>query len=364
MNTRIHQLDALRGLAAFSVVFHHCLLVFPAFFAANFHKEIPSIISILTYSPFHLLWAGHEAVILFFVLSGFVLSLPYFNGSSLPYKNYLIKRIIRLYIPYIVSIIISALLMMVISQHGIDSLSTWFNGMWSKSLNIRDWMKLIFVLDKQPTHNINTATWSLIYEMQISIVFPLLAVFVRRTSWKMALVFTVILALVRKPIIHYMAFFVLGAIIAKYMYTLKRYVKNSSYSFQGVLLCLSLILYLNAWLNPFGLLKTNYLDLLTGLGSALLIVSGVCIEFISKVLSHSWIVRLGEISYSLYLVHTIILLAMVYLFYQWIPIYVILVFVPIVAIFISVYFYRFIEYPTINLGRKIGVGFKLFSHSN
>lgn len=58
---RIYQLDALRGLAAVVVVAHHTRLVE--------HGLIP---------PWYLapLFAGPEAVSLFFVLSGFVLSLP------------------------------------------------------------------------------------------------------------------------------------------------------------------------------------------------------------------------------------------------------------------------------------------------
>lgn len=72
--TRIYQLDALRGLAAFSVVIGHCLGVFPFIAADGYEKDIIPIISILTYSPLHLFWAAHEAVVLFFVLSGFIVS--------------------------------------------------------------------------------------------------------------------------------------------------------------------------------------------------------------------------------------------------------------------------------------------------
>src|ERR1700738_3699896 len=109
-NKRIDILDSLRGLAALSVVFHHCLLVFPIFLAAFYHNPNlnNNLVLILTYSPIHILWAGHEAVILFFVLSGFVLSLPFLNNNTISYHKYIVKRFCRIYIPYIIVLFISS----------------------------------------------------------------------------------------------------------------------------------------------------------------------------------------------------------------------------------------------------------------
>lgn len=57
---------------------------------------------------FSLFWNGHSAVILFFVLSGFVLSLPFFKGEyKFDYSRYLVKRICRIYIPYLIIIMLA-----------------------------------------------------------------------------------------------------------------------------------------------------------------------------------------------------------------------------------------------------------------
>jgi surface polysaccharide O-acyltransferase-like enzyme len=48
---RLYQLDALRGLAAFSVVIHRCLLVLQPFLDAHNHQEITIVISTLTHWP-------------------------------------------------------------------------------------------------------------------------------------------------------------------------------------------------------------------------------------------------------------------------------------------------------------------------
>jgi len=73
VNDRFEQLDSLRGLAALSVVVNHFLNILPGIF------DNPNDFWFLKYTPLHLFWAGHEAVIFFFVLSGFVLSLQFFK---------------------------------------------------------------------------------------------------------------------------------------------------------------------------------------------------------------------------------------------------------------------------------------------
>jgi peptidoglycan/LPS O-acetylase OafA/YrhL len=67
MLIRLRSLDGLRGLAALIVVIHHSLLVVPGLAAPYFGQSTQSSIQeLLAYSPLHLLWAGTEAVFLFF----------------------------------------------------------------------------------------------------------------------------------------------------------------------------------------------------------------------------------------------------------------------------------------------------------
>jgi len=70
---RFHELDAIRGLAALMVVFSHFVLIWQIPW-----RDEPGFLSFLRY-PFI---TGHEAVMLFFLLSGFVLSLPYLGANG------------------------------------------------------------------------------------------------------------------------------------------------------------------------------------------------------------------------------------------------------------------------------------------
>ena len=76
---RLIELDGLRGLAAVVVLIHHALETVPALAEVGARPgTVPTgtFNRILTQSPLHLLWAGHEAVLIFFVLSGVALTSP------------------------------------------------------------------------------------------------------------------------------------------------------------------------------------------------------------------------------------------------------------------------------------------------
>ncbi|AIF51814.1 acyltransferase [Pelosinus sp. UFO1] len=349
--TRIHQLDALRGLASFSVVLHHCLLVFPLFLAANFHEGIIPIVSFLTYSPLHLFWAGHEAVILFFILSGFVLSLPYFQENQQKYFKYIIKRIFRIYIPYVVSLIISALLLQILSEHGIVSLSKWFNAMWKSIPDFAGWLGLLLMVSTDETHNINTVTWSLVYEMQVSIIFPLLVYLVKKANWRIVLCISILLIFHKSHLVHFSSFFIMGCLLAKYHYSISSYIANSKKAMNFTFSIVGLIFYLFEWLIPFNL-SHNVLDLLTGIGASIFIALSLGDDKVKGFLLKPKLIYLGKISYSLYLVHPIVLLTAIYSLKDFFPIYAIVAMVPLISIVVAHFYNKFIENPAIALGRN------------
>ena len=81
---KLEKLDALRGFAAAYVVLHH---------AIPHHVEICGV-------DFGFLFRfGQEAVILFFLLSGFVINYSFEMGADKTLKTYLLKRACRIYIP-------------------------------------------------------------------------------------------------------------------------------------------------------------------------------------------------------------------------------------------------------------------------
>lgn len=81
---RLEKLEALRGFAAFYVVLFHAL---------------PQKIYLMGINIGPLFRFGPESVIVFFVLSGFVIKYTYEKSKDKSFKHYFIRRFIRLYIP-------------------------------------------------------------------------------------------------------------------------------------------------------------------------------------------------------------------------------------------------------------------------
>ncbi len=92
VNQRLNRLEAVRGLAAFYVVLHHTIN----------HNTVLNGVPVG-----FLLRFGQEAVILFFLLSGFVINYSFRHSSDRSFSNYFFKRSTRIYIPLFFVFLIS-----------------------------------------------------------------------------------------------------------------------------------------------------------------------------------------------------------------------------------------------------------------
>ncbi|MBP0016108.1 MAG: acyltransferase [Cyanobacteria bacterium SBLK] len=88
----IQKLDSLRGFAALYVLVYHC---------ADSADFIPKILKIGFFS------FGQEAVMMFFLLSGFVIHMSCSQKDVLDVRNYLIRRFRRIYFPFFISLFVS-----------------------------------------------------------------------------------------------------------------------------------------------------------------------------------------------------------------------------------------------------------------
>lgn len=367
MNKRYEELDSIRGLAALSVVFAHYLNIF----------QSSAKTTLIEYGPLRLIVAGNEAVLLFFLLSGFVLSLPFLKGRDinlLNYRDFAIKRIARIYLPYLVAILLTIVCNYLFYKGSIHGLSDWFNARWSQPITLEAIIQHIIFLGEYPKQ-FNVVSWSLVEELRISLIFPIIMIIVLKSNWKgifglsVALYFLSILIRVvfgseYDPIantIHYSVIFVIGALIAKYKDAIINYTITLTKIKKILFVVIGLFMYtyakpsfaINIIYNIDIFYRERVDFIFTILGASMIVIMSMSIKPISKFLLNKVIKFVGKISFSLYLYHLVILLTFVNLFSTILPIGLILILSFAFSILVSTISYYYVEQPTIKLGKKI-----------
>lgn len=379
MVERYKELDSLRGLAAISVLTGHFLSVFHSVanlseFSMNSIKE--QFIYLIKFTPLHILWGGHEAVIFFFVLSGFVLSLPFTNNEVPTYGTFLFKRVCRIYIPYYVAVLFSVIMRVAFSINGIDSLTYWFNSMWVAPITPENIIQHILLIGDFNSTVFDGTIWSLVHEMRISLIFPFIMLLVLRSNWKLNLLWSIVVSYIGctlinlfKPqystnyflSIHYLAMFVVGALLAKNRMKLIEFLFKGGRLIRIIVVFIGVGAYTYAWWffrNTKSIHTVFINDWFICLGAAIFIIIALSSVTVANLLHKKPILLLGKMSYSIYLYHVPILLAYVYVFYKKIPMWSILSISLVSTLLISFFSYKYIEKFSVTIGKHISLKIK------
>jgi len=208
---------------------------------------------------------------------------------------------------------------------------------WSAPITTRLVVQHILFLGNYDWSQFSTAFWSLVYEMRISLVFPFIALAVlrRRCRWlvlcaatlslsffPLATLFSSVLHLSSRAAainttltLHYAAFFLIGSLVAKHLDVINRRYAQLSPLQTGAIAVVSLVLY--AFANASSLVQrfsipADLYDWGTAAGATMLIVFAMNSRPFRSFLSSRTIHHLGQISYSLYLIHGTILFVLVH----------------------------------------------------
>jgi peptidoglycan/LPS O-acetylase OafA/YrhL len=351
---RISELDSLRGLAALSVVFLHFQ---DMFFSYDHYSKLThrQDLALMLVSPFT---RGHEAVLLFFALSGFVLTLAYLQGRQQTYGIFLTHRIIRIYGPYFAALVLSVAGDAI--WHGHLGLGNWAEAMWSQPVDPKLVLQHVLFLGNYNWAQINIVFWSLVYEMRISLIFPFLFVLANRLGTRWALVAAAACPFLSYGLnalvpnidatvvtLNYAAIFVCGIVLAKNRkavadwYGARNWVQQA-----GFVICV-ITFHLTAPLWP----RLNGLAALAaGIGWMVLALSS---DRAGRWLNHAIPAYLGRISYSLYLVHAPIIFALAFMLRGKISLYLFFGLYLVLAILGGTVFYRLVEVPCLRLTRRV-----------
>lgn len=332
---RYPALDGLRGIAATAVMVTHIL-------------KIGFAGLVLNHTPFRMFVNGRCFVILFFVLSGFVLSLDLLGrkaGSQ--YYLYASRRLIRIYVPYMFAGLLSILLL------------AW-QGVLPPARAIVDFFTLA---GTGGAIGVDLPSWSLVYELRISLLLPLFCwIFVKNR----VVFFGLVLALF---MIEEAGVVLLG--IGQFPYSSETFGGAAIITLRycvvfavGIWLASS-VMNRSAWLDrvrgaaipvlavvAFGLMSA-LLDQTSTIGAALVIVIALRSATFKRALLSPVLVWLGRVSFSLYLIHVPILVATVFALQGILPASVAVLCGGALSLVAASVFYRLVERPSMVAAQRM-----------
>ncbi|UOB80509.1 acyltransferase [Bacillus sp. ZJS3] len=368
---RYEELDSIRGISSLVVMIGHHLMIFSVFQNYSYEDNKPFVMYLLKETPARLIFSsGNESVIIFFVLSGFVLYRSIQNNYD-SYVSFLLKRICRIYIPYIVAILIAILCQTTMSEYGISYLSEWFNRSWTIESSLSLIVQHILLVGKYNTDAYNGVIWSLVHEMRISIIFPLvLMVCLRKTLrdslltlFSFSICSVVILLLFHSSLtltsyaltLHYTVLFLLGALVAKYKNNLIVFYSNRTKNEKIAWFLFAVLLYMYEGLVGEINLLNNFIfrDYVVAISACLFVILSLSVSTLSSLLRNKYLLYLGKISYSLYLYHIISLFSLIYMLHEILPLPIILIFSLVFSFILAMLSYIFVEKFAFRVGKYV-----------
>jgi len=294
---RFHQIDGLRGVAITLVVLLHCVIEQ----MTNFFKQTP-FSGALDLSK-HFFASGVD---LFFVISGIVLLRPYVRGERpFIWKKYAVRRIQRLWPPYLTALLLTGLLLLVAARW-----PSWFSQGSFIPFDWLVWVKQILIFNVfAPFYNVTW--WSLNVEIVFYLAIPMIVILINLVKKDFQILIILLLMILAAEyayhsklnfigvsvslltllslfIIYFPCFF-LGVMLARKDFSVKT-------GYVAVILGLSFI----------GLAEFFHLNYHTGYG---LLYFGIAIvsfdpnSAVNKFLTSYPLLWVGERSYSFFLMH-------------------------------------------------------------
>ncbi|WP_281419486.1 acyltransferase family protein [Falsiroseomonas tokyonensis] len=363
---RIAALDSMRGIAAVIIIIYHSITVYPQIFQVldgagrNAFEGGGLTVFLLTTLPPSLLWSGREAVLFFFALSGFVLTLPFMTQRPPRYVSFLLQRFVRLLPPCVFTVLVIVALMSVLpAGTKNDTPMTVLDYCWFEAPDLWMVLKQAFLIGD--FYSLNPVLWTLHYEWHASIVFPLLVLLTaagtRLTLAVMLLGTAVAYAELRLTgrtgyamTLYYLPYFALGSLLARHRAEVRAWVARLSDGQR-----------IGLWVGCYILLKFRWLvpapavvdDLVNGAGAALLIALVISSPAMQALLMRGPLPWLGKVSFSLYLVHLPVILILVSHMPAEVPLPVTLLLAATLSFALAALMFRTVELPCIQLSRRI-----------
>lgn len=378
--TRLKYLDGLRGIAALVVVFHHFMVAFfPSTYSgldAHSHFWGFKYDVFVSHSFFNLFLCGNFAVCIFFVLSGMVLSRQFLITRD---PSVLTEQAVRRYFRLIVPIFASVFIAFILVQadcffHKPAAVLTksdfWLGALWPHKYTVMQFLSigLVDVL-LRGENNMNNALWTMPIELFGSfLVFATLALtqYARRRFLIYGLLIFAHLWLQSYYYICFIAGIMMMDAGVNHIKWATQWRPVPSF---GILVFALLLgsfpsgdpMYIGDFYSRFLLPVTACANLYHCIAAILLIAAIHNLAFMQRFLEAKPLLFLGRISFSMYLLHSLVLGSVI--MFTFLHIYpsvsylrAVVIVLPLylaLTLFFSYFFSRYIDEKSMGISKSI-----------
>ena len=298
------EIDGIRFVAIMWVLLFHIHAYFIAKTGIKFEADPSRYFMLNTF-----LNNGNRGVELFFVLSGFILCLPfarhYINGSKKPLpKKYYLRRLTRLEPPYLIALTATLLMQLLMHVHPpLTLLHSWLASLVYAHEAVYHRAPLVMVV-----------AWSLEVEIQFYMIAPVLfrllawPVYVRRIVLVASIFIAIVLQNLWSPsftsIYGFIQYFMSGILLCDFFVsnTLQK-IFNNKMMVVSAFICFAVIIYLPindpSYSPEFVFLSRIALPFFIGLFYYIIMKN----DAVRKMFSYKFIPIIGGMCYSIYLLH-------------------------------------------------------------
>ncbi len=345
----IYSIQAYRGFAAILVLLHHSTLLVSDYF--NIKDPFLSIF-----------YGGNSGVQFFFVLSGFIIYFIHKKDIGRPSTLllYLTKRFVRVYPIYFAVTIVVVSLYFIIPSFGEDYYRTF------KSIIVS-----FFLVPYTKSPHVDVA-WTLVHEVFFYLVFAVLIIN-KKIGWALVflLVFSILINILYLGSLSYPWSFLLSPynllfflgifaafLIERQMYNVNRHkIALPIFFISNSIMIVSIFVYGLFYFYLEKEINTTLMIVWFGLGSFFIILQSGNSKLESYFKKKKLLLLIGESSYSLYLLHylviTFLMKILVYLnISNYISIYLVYAFLIISGVVSGILLHLFIEKPLLSIFKK------------
>lgn len=343
---RYPEIDGLRGYLAFFVFLHHSY-IWRFFLQEGEWNEPKSNL----FNHF-----GQTTVAFFFIITAFLFTLKLINSKSkqIDWTAYINARLYRLFPMYLFSVGIIFFIAGYLTNF--KSRIPFFENL----LHLLSWIffnvrKGLSINGLEDSFLFNAGvTWTLPYEWAFYFLLPLIALFFKiRVNYKTLLLFiasaAIIMIINESSLRHFFPF--LGGIIAALVISKNKFgavLKQKKYAFLAILLILCSVYFFNSGRKPIPIIITTIVFIIIASGNSLF-----------GVLSSNFSRKFGQITYSIYLLHGVLLFVVFYFVIGFerakdltdLEFWSIITLSVFPLIFISQLTFKYIEHPLMELAK-------------